>query len=260
MKNKGKRFPLSFLAIAACFILASCSATQAQKAGFDPESDIHDPMENYNRAIFSMNDSLDQAILQPAARGYRSVLPKGVRHSVRNFLRNLHGPVNAANQLLQGDVEGFAGDVIRTAMNTTIGIGGLFDVAGDTGLEYEYEDFGQTLAVWGVDHGPYFVLPFFGPSSIRDTAGMVADIYADPVRMYLYNTDNEEWYFARNAAVGLDRREALLEALDDLRKNSFDYYAAMRSAYYQKRNAMVNDEDPDKVTTALIPDYDTENE
>lgn len=260
MKNKGKRFSLSFLAIAACFIMASCSATQAQKAGFDPETDIHDPMEDYNRAVFAVNDGLDRAVVEPTARGYRSVVPKGIRNSVRNFLRNLHGPVNAANQLLQGDVEGFAGDIIRTAMNTTIGIGGLFDVASDAGLEYQYEDFGQTLAVWGVDHGPYFVLPVLGPSSIRDTAGLVVDTYADPVRLYLYNTDNEEWYYARAAASGIDRREELLDALDDLRRNSFDYYAAMRSAYYQKRLAMVNDEDPDKVTTATIPDYDAGEE
>ena len=255
MKNKGKRLSLTFMAIAASFVMAACSSTQAQKAGSDPEVGIQDPMEGYNRAIFAFNDGLDQAVAAPVARGYRAAVPKGIRNSVRNFLRNLHNPVNAANQLLQGDVEGFASDVTRTAINTTIGIGGLFDVAKDAGLEHEYEDFGQTMAVWGVDHGPYFVLPLFGPSSIRDTAGMVVDAYADPVRLYLYNTNNEEWYYARAAATGLDRREELLDALDDLRKNSFDYYAALRSAYYQKRNAMVNDEDPNSVAATHIPDY-----
>lgn len=243
------------MAIAASFMVAACSATQAQKAGFDPETGIQDPMEDYNRAVFAFNDGVDRAVIEPAARGYRDVVPGGIRHSVRNFLRNLRSPVNAANQLLQGDIQGFAGDVTRAAMNTTIGIGGLFDVAEDVGLPYEHEDFGQTLAVWGVDHGPYFVLPLLGPSSIRDTAGLLVDTYADPVRLYLYNTDNEEWYYARVAATGLDNREALLDAIQDLRKNSFDYYAALRSAYYQKRHAMVNDEDPDKAGSTAIPDY-----
>lgn len=255
MKNKGTRLSLRFMAIATCFIVAACTSTQAQKAGFDPEASIQDPMEEYNRAVFAFNDGLDQAVISPAARGYRNVVPKGIRNSVRNFLINLHSPVNAANQLLQGDVEGFAGDVTRAAMNTTIGIGGLFDVAKDAGLEYEHEDFGQTLAVWGVDHGSYFMLPVLGPSSVRDTVGLAVDTYADPVRLYLYNTDNEEWYYARVMVAGIDKREELLEALDDLRKNSFDYYAALRSAYYQKRNALVNDEDPNDVASTSIPDY-----
>jgi phospholipid-binding lipoprotein MlaA len=256
MTRKGKRIPLVFMTIAAGFMLASCSATQAQKAGYDPEANIQDPMEGYNRAVFSFNDTLDRAVLEPVAQGYHDVVPHPARMSVRNFLRNLRSPVNAINQLLQGDVEGFASDVSRAAINTTIGIGGLFDVAKETGLEYEYEDFGQTLAVWGVDHGPYMVLPVMGPSSLRDTTGLIVDTLADPVRLYLYNTDNEGWYYARAAATGIDKREELLSFIDDLRRNSYDYYAAMRSVYYQKRHAMVNDEDPNSVGTASIPNYD----
>jgi len=260
MTSKGKRFSLKFMAMAACFIIAACSSAQTQNARFDPEINIHDPMEEYNRVIFSMNDSLDEAIVAPVARGYRTAVPKPARQGLRNFLRNLRMPVNAANQLLQGDIEGFAGDISRVAMNTTIGIGGLFDVAQETGLEYEHEDFGQTMAVWGLDHGAYFVLPVMGPSSVRDATGLLVDSYADPVRLYLFNTDNEGWHYARIAASGLDKREALLDALDDLRRNSFDYYAALRSAYYQKRHAMVNDENPDSAAVSFIPDYDDMDE
>src|SRR5690606_26165378 len=104
------------------------------------------------------------------------------------------------------------------------------------------EDFGQTLAVWGVEHGPYLILPIMGPSSFRDAAGLAVDALADPVRIYLYNTDNEGWHYARLAATAIDTRTDLLDVLDDLRRNSFDYYATLRSAYYQRREALVWDE------------------
>lgn len=247
---------LTVLILMTGFLTAACSATQAQKAGVDADTVIEDPLEDMNRVTFAVNDAVDRAVVEPAARGYRAAVPKPLRTGLRNFLRNLHTPINALNQLLQGDIEGFAGDISRAAMNTTIGIGGLIDVAADTGLEYEYEDFGQTLAVWGVGHGPYLVLPVWGPSSFRDATGLLVDTFADPVRLYLYNTDQEEWYYARAAAAGLDRREDLLDAIDDLRKNSFDYYAALRSAYVQKREAMVRDEDGDAPS---IPDYDSED-
>lgn len=236
--------------------MTGCASTQQVADGEDAE--VYDPMENMNRAVFDANDAVDQAIAEPLARGYRAVTPKLARDGVRNFLRNLRSPVNMANQILQGDIEGAAADFTRFGMNSTIGVGGLFDVAADTGLEYEYEDFGQTLAVWGVDHGPYLVLPLLGPSSFRDASGMLVDTFADPVRLYLYNTDHEEWYYARVGVTALDKREELLDALDDLRNNSLDYYAAMRSAYMQKRLALVNDDDPDKVAAPSIPDYDEE--
>ena len=249
------------MALLACAFLGGCASTEAAKAGYDAEEEIYDPLEGYNRAVFSVNETVDKTLIEPGARGYRAVVPRPVRMGLRNFLRNLRTPVNAANQLLQGDIEGVAHDLSRMVINTTIGLGGLIDVARDTGLEYEHEDFGQTLAVWGVDHGPYFVLPVMGPSSFRDATGLVVDTLADPVRLYLYNTDQEEWYYARVVATGLDQREDLLDAIDDLRKNSFDYYAALRSAYYQRREALVNDEEPGVLGAGqAIPDYDEESE
>lgn len=241
------------LALLFCLSLAACATAPGQQAGTD---EVYDPLENVNRATFAFNDTLDQAFMEPVARGYRAVVPKPARTGLRNFLRNLKTPVNAANQLLQGDVEGMAHDITRGLINTTIGIGGLIDVAKDTGLEYEQEDFGQTLAVWGVGNGPYLVLPLFGPSSFRDTAGMVADYYADPLRLYLDNTDQEEWSYVRFGATALDRREELLDVLADLRKNSLDYYATVRSAYIQRRDAQIRDENPDNGGGAAIPDYD----
>lgn len=236
--------------------LSGCASNNQMAA----DGDIYDPMESMNRTVFDVNDALDQALLEPVAKGYRAVTPQLVRDGVRNFLRNLRTPVNLANQILQGDVEGAASDMSRFVINTSIGIGGVFDVAADTGLKYEQEDFGQTLAVWGIDHGPYLVLPLIGPSSVRDATGLAVDTLADPVRLYLYNTDNEEWYYARSGATALSQRESLIDALDDLRKNSFDYYAALRSAYMQKREAMVHDENPDEVAAPSIPDYDEDTE
>jgi phospholipid-binding lipoprotein MlaA len=252
---KRKIFNRFFLAFTASLLLSACASTEAQKAG----TDIQDPFESVNRSTFAMNDAVDQAIAEPVARGYRAVIPQPVRMAVRNFLRNIRTPVNAANQALQGDVEGTAADLSRFTINTLIGVGGLFDVAETAGIEYEYEDFGQTLAVWGVDHGPYLVLPILGPSSVRDAAGWAVDVYADPVRLYLDNTDQEEWNYARAGVYALSQREELLDALDSLRKSSIDYYAALRSAYYQKRAALVSDDNPEDAASTGIPDYDDPN-
>ncbi len=212
-----------------------------------------------NRAVFSFNDALDQAVARPVAKGYKTVVPQFARTGIRNFLRNLRSPVNMANQLLQGDVEGFAGDTIRVLVNTTLGIGGLIDIAESADLQYEHEDFGQTLAVWGVGNGPYLVLPVVGPNSIRDHAGMALDSYADPLRLYLFNTEQEEWYYGRIALTGIDKRAELLKALDDLRENSLDYYAAFRSAHYQHRQALIRDNAEDTSAIPAIPDYDEED-
>lgn len=256
---------LAAASLLSVMVLAGCSSAQGYKAeyrdggygAYEYESEVSDPLERVNRTTFAVNDAIDRAVLEPVARGYRAVVPRPVRTGIRNFLRNLRSPVNIANQALQGDIDGVARDVTRTALNTVVGVGGLIDVGTAAGIKYEYEDFGQTLAVWGVGHGPYLVLPLLGSSSARDTAGMLVDGYADPVRLYLYNTDREEWYFARVAMQTVDKREELLDALDDLRRNSFDFYAALRSAYYQKRAALARDDNPDTVSQQLaIPDYD----
>lgn len=266
--QKGMRFTLT---VGVCVLLAAC-ATSSGAPGDDFADDdgdygygyeeVADPLEGVNRATLAFNEVVDDALLEPAARGYRDLTPPPVRDGVRNFLRNLRSPVNIANQLLQGDLQGFGNDVARVVLNTTFGVVGLVDVADAVGFSYEKEDFGQTLGTWGVGHGAYLVLPLMGPSSVRDGTGMLVDSYADPVRLYLFNTDREGWYYARAGVSALVQREELLDVLDDLQKNSFDYYAALRSVYIQRREAETSDRDGagDGAVTAMVemPDYDDE--
>lgn len=249
---------IAALTLLLCSGLAGCSTT-AQRNG----EDISDPFEGVNRAVFAFNDVADQAILRPVAKGYRAAVPKPARNGLRNFLRNLRSPVTLVNEVLQGDMQGAGDTLTRTAVNTFVGVGGLFDVAAAGGYPYQPEDFGQTLAVWGVDHGPYLVLPLMGPSSARDGTGLLVDMFFDPLNWYFYNVrpENEGWKYARLAAEGIVKREELLEALDDLRRNSFDYYTAMRSAYAQHRDADVHDRlgrGGGSGVVAAIPDYDDE--
>ena len=126
-------------------------------------------------------------------------------------------------------------------VNTLAGFGGILDLATEGGVAYEPEDFGQTLATWGIGNGPYLVVPIFGPTTLRDGAGTLVDAYADPLRIYLFNTHREEWHYGRVGAGIIDQREELLDIIDDLRRNSFDYYAALRSAYIQRRQALHGD-------------------
>lgn len=256
-KLSGKWGNLSrVLMLVAAVGLGACST--AAPNGDAEEPGYYDPFESSNRAVFAFNDALDRTIAEPVARGYRAAVPSPARQGVRNVLRNLRSPVNIANQALQGDIEGFANDTMRMLVNTTFGIGGLFDIANEAGLEYEAEDFGQTLAVWGVGHGPYFVAPVFGPNSLRDHTGNFVDAVADPLRWYLFNTDREGWAWGRTAVGFVDKREELLDILTDLRKGSIDYYAAMRSAQYQHREAAVVDRDEKYGLAPAIPDYDSD--
>ena len=253
MNTHAHTFRSTLIAAIMALSLGACSTTNMDGAD---ASDVYDPMEGYNRAVFAFNDAVDTVFLEPIAMGYRFIAPQPVRTGVRNFLRNLKSPMQVVNQTLQGDLSGAGADVARFAVNTTAGVLGLVDVGAMIGLPYEQEDFGQTLAVWGVGHGPYVVLPIMGPSSFRDATGLLVDSYADPLRLYLYNTHQEEWHYARLGLTAISTREDLLDLLDDLQRNSFDYYAAMRSTYIQRREALVNDEDPEMAAGPAIPDFD----
>lgn len=254
-----KQMPALTLCAVAILSLgvSGCASTGANRdAATAGDEQIYDPLEGGNRFVMKVNEGIDKAVLEPVARGYRYVAPKPVRQGVRNFLRNLKSPVIMGNQLLQGDMEGFANATGRLVINTLLGVGGIFDVADMGGIPYEPEDFGQTLAVWGVGHGPYLVIPVLGPSSVRDGTGMLVDTFLDPVRIYMFNHDLEWLHYTRVGVSVVDAREELLDLVDDLRANSFDYYAAVRSAYYQRRKALVNDMDPDAAAGPAIPDYD----
>jgi phospholipid-binding lipoprotein MlaA len=204
---------------------------------------MYDPLESSNRTVFAFNKAVDKAVINPVIKGYRIAVPKPARTGVRNVLRNLKSPVTLANEVLQGDIDGAGKVVLRAVVNTLVGAGGLFDVAGAEGYEYEQEDFGQTLAVWGVGHGPYLVVPIIGPSSARDYAGYFVDSFADPLRWYLFgHGDAEGWYYAKVGVEYLDLRESLMDVLNELERSSIDYYAAVRSTYYQRRDALVRDD------------------
>jgi len=251
---------LSVLALCTVLITgtASCAHSVDQADGY--KAGINDPIEPFNRGVFAFNNVLDIAIIEPVAKAYNFLFPPFFRDGVQNFMRNLKSPIIVGNELLQGDFKGAGVATARFIINTTAGIGGLVDVASAQGLQYEPEDFGQTLAVWGFGDGFYLVLPVIGPSSLRDGVGLAVDSYADPVRIIASNTDNDWIYYTRVAVEGLDTRARLVKAVEDLRRNSLDYYAAVRSAYVQKRHALIRDEKATNSNgaadySAQIPNY-----
>ncbi len=217
----------------------------------------NDPLELFNRFAFSFNLALDTFIFKPGAATYRFLLPVEVRDSVRNALRNLSTPVVLANDLLQGELERAETTLVRFLVNSTAGFLGLFDVAADWGYPYHDEDFGQTLAVHGVSEGFYLVLPIFGPSNPRDGIGILVDTFLDPLTYVARNNDAEEYLFARTAIAGIDLRSRNIEALDDLKRDSIDFYARIRSLYRQSRaNAISNGEAQDDMPTPGLYSFD----
>lgn len=201
----------------------------------DEDFDDNDPLEVPNRFLFAFNQTLDVFILKPAASGYRFLLPLVVRDSIRNVIRNLATPVVLVNDLLQGEFERAETTLARFAINTSGGVLGLFDVAADEGYAYHVEDFGQTLGSHGVGEGAYLVLPLFGPSSIRDGVGRVVDIFLDPFTYLARAEDLETEFLLRPLVEGIDTRSRNIETLEDLERDSIDFYARIRSLWRQNR-------------------------
>lgn len=195
-----------------------------------------DPWERYNRSVYQFNDAIDQAVLRPVAKGYRAVTPDFVEQGVTNFFGNATYPVVIINQFLQGDIVLGFKDTGRFLFNSVIGLGGLFDPATHVGLEAHNEDFGQTLGVWGVSTGPYFVLPFLGPSTVRDSVGTAVDSRLDP--FYRYVDEPEQYYLLALRIINL--RAQLLD-LDSQLRETYDPYTFMRDAFLQRREYLVND-------------------
>ena len=223
------------------------STTSSDFQTSDYEDRIYDPFEPVNRAVFGFNNVADKIILEPVAKGYRK-LPSPVQSGISNFLSNLRMPLVIANQLLQGQGSNAVESTGRFVVNSTAGIFGLVDVADRVGLEEKDEDFGQTLATWGIGDGFYVVLPIFGPSNVRDTAGMVLTYVADPVNAYLV-TEGEAWAVpVRTATNAVDQRSKIIDEVNALRDNSVDYYAAVRSSYYQNRKAAILNTDDTNLT------------
>jgi len=211
------------------------------------EDEIYDPIEPINRAIFSFNNVADKVILEPVAKGYKK-LPSPLQSGISNFLSNLRAPLVVVNQLLQGQGENAFESTGRFLVNSTVGVFGIFDVADNMGLEEKEEDFGQTLAKWGVGDGFYIVLPLFGPSNVRDTTGMIMTMMTDPINAYAVS-EGEAWIVPmRTAANAVDQRSKIIDEVNALRDNSVDYYAAVRSSYYQNRKAAINNTDDNELT------------
>jgi phospholipid-binding lipoprotein MlaA len=194
-----------------------------------------DPLEGYNRGMYQVNTFLDKGLFRPIAKGYRYITPNGVRSRIGNVSDNLREPVNMVNSFLQGDFDQGMVSFWRFVINTTVGIGGMNDVAASAGLKERREDFGQTLGAWGVGSGPYIVLPIIGPSNGRDTVGLVADWFTSP---WTYALDEDERLWLA-AGQGLVERERLINPMDDIYETSLDPYATFRSVYGQYRDAAI---------------------
>jgi phospholipid-binding lipoprotein MlaA len=199
------------------------------------QNDTNDPFERTNRAMFEASLATDRYVTAPVARAYRTVLPPGVRRSVRNFLNNLHAPVIFANDVLQGQFSRAGTTLARFAINTTAGIGGILEVAEPMGLERHSEDFGQTLAVYGAGEGPYLFVPLLGPANVRDLVGFGVDFVFDPLTFVQWG-DKWPFPYSRFALDQIDIRERNLETLDDIQRTSVDFYATVKSLYRQTRN------------------------
>ena len=209
-----------------------------------------DPLEDVNRAVFEFNQAIDNVILEPLAEVYVFLLPQEVRHRITNVLRNLGEPLNLVNNLAQGKFERAGSTLTRFAVNSTIGVGGVFDVATDWGYERAPEDFGQTLASWGFGDRPFLMLPLLGPTNPRDALGFGVDLVADPMGVLLTG----EAGLARSFTSGVSQRAAYLDELETVESTSVDFYAALRELYRQYRATEIRDGAPP--TVMEIPDFD----
>lgn len=206
-----------------------------------PESrDKRDPWQGFNRAVFKFNTDFDNAFIKPAAIGYQYITPEPVNRGVTNFFNNVADATSAVNNVMQFKLMRAGSDVGRVVVNSTVGIGGLFDVASNMGLASYKEDFGQTLGYWGFESGPYFVMPILGPSSLRDAFGFAGDVVIDP----FFSINRNEIYWGFIALRVIDRRADLLAVGDILDSAAIDPYAFIRDAYLQRRRNQVYDGNP----------------
>ena len=247
--NRFRVFVLSALVYVLC---SACTTIPPNADGSQPERSPADPWEPLNRTIFSGNQGLDRFTLRPLALGYEMVVPGVMRLGINNFSRNLRSPLHIINNFLQGKfVSGFR-QTGRFLMNTTFGIAGFMDVATDAGIDVEVEDFGQTLAVWGVPDGPFVVIPFLGPRLFRDATMIPLNFLADPLLHYDNSSVRDKIYLIR----AIDFRAQLLRT-EELLEGAYDPYIRMREAFLQHRRYLIYDGDPPE-DDDLYEDFDDE--
>ena len=224
----------------------------------DEKYSANECFEKFSRGTLKFNMALDKAIFKPIAKGYRA-LPVPIRKGSSNFVDNLRSLLTLSNNILQGDIKGAANTTGRFAVNTTVGILGIFDPASKMGLsKRSREDFGQTLGVWGADSGCYFVLPVLGPTTARDAVGLVGNVFVDPVYQLTHNTETdivvgndnlqEHNYYYYKGTDAVDFRSKNIESIESLQNNSIDFYASVKSLYLQNR--------AQKISNAPIADKD----
>lgn len=226
------------LFFAASLFVSGCASTPGTSTA------DNDPYEATNRDIFALNQKLDKAVALPVAKFYVRAVPEPARDGVHNFLTNLNSPVVFANDVLQGDPERAGQTLGRFAFNSTLGLGGLIDVASKMGIAGHDTDFGITLGTWGLDEGPFLMLPLLGPAPPRDLVGKVVDIFLDPLTYVSFRS--KIYYDISLGAVGIiDLRAQNIDTLESIERTSVDYYATTRNLYLQYRKAAVNHGKPD---------------
>ena len=245
MSGPARRLPRLTLVFAPALLatlLAGCASAPPERV-----TQTQDPWEGFNRKIYAFNDTLDKHVARPVAHTYVRAMPAPARNGIHNVVSNIDEPVTVVNDALQGKLKQTLQDLGRFLINSTVGILGWFDVAKHVGLTHHDEDLGQTLAVWGVSSGPYVVLPFFGPSTVRDAGGRLGDLYLNPPRDRI----PPRWRNGEYVLDALDTRVGLLQ-LDDTLDGAYDPYAFMRDAYIQNRRYKIYDGNPPESST----DYD----
>ncbi len=222
-----------FYLFASCLLAAMVTgcASQANK----------DPLESINRGVYKFNDVTDRAVFKPVATAYKTVAPTPIRTGVNNFFNNLGTLTNVLNNLLQFKLANAFSEAGRFVINSTFGIAGFIDVTGMDKIPVHKEDFGQTLGYWGVGPGAYLVLPFAGPSTVRDTTGWIVDLSTTDPITYTHNIGEVRLHNQLRAAQFIDKRTELLDAKDLVDDASLDPYAFMRDAYLQRRASLVQD-------------------
>jgi phospholipid-binding lipoprotein MlaA len=233
------------VALAGLVVLAGCAMPPSN----DPEAlaayrEANDPLEPMNRYFFDLNNFADEILMKPLAGWYYIALPDFAQDGIRNAVNNVRTPVILANDLFQGEFERAGTTFGRFLVNSTLGLGGLFDVAEKMGLERHDEDFGQTMAVAGMDEGPYLVLPLVGPSNPRDAFGKIVDAFLDPMTYLTFFTSVGWINTTRNGLDIVDFRARNLQTLDQIKKGSLDYYATVRSLYRQRRADEISNGNP----------------
>jgi phospholipid-binding lipoprotein MlaA len=214
--------------------------------GFGEIVTPHDPFEPLNRELFEITMDVDRYALRPVARGYRDSVPVFARARIRGVLETMRTPSILINDLLQGEFARAGVSLGRLVINSTLGLAGLFDVAGAWGFEFHDEDFGQTLAVWGVPSGPYFVIPLVGPTTTRDNAAWFINLFLDPLHVWAVVAGPWEIVPSHIVVHRIDEREKLLFVLDTLENNSLDLYAVVRSLYFQNRDFKIRNQVRDR--------------